>query len=523
MADAAPDQGKGEREKNFKKRLDEARLNKADVQADLMEGYFFTAPRRAREVMSDNSTKLAKSLAAERQAELQTTLGIECAEDFAGMVIDAFMPANYDWCKRGKGMLSEEVWANINEQVTKDDAVIMAAIRASALEAVIDPSFNPDLALGTAAIWIEDAGVAAPPEVRPVPIRNLDICMGTGWGIGARFYTKHVYGRDLEAELRGVTLPDDIRRKATAKPNDTLQCVWGFIPDYSVPLEERWSYQIHVDKKEVFNDTLSGEGSCPLVVLRFGVDPTSPWGDGPTLQSLPYLRVVDALAGVVQDNAEFQVDPSFIYENDGVLSFEGGLQHGMAYPAQPGLSKSGLIWLRPESREDAGLFTIEKLEMSVKRLHYSDFPEQKGKTPPTASQWIDEMVKMQKRLGLKGQMFWWEGPRSIFQRFRHLLEKRGAIRPIQVAGKSVALEPYNPAVRGQEFQEVQIAERFLSIYYGYGGIQAQAGIDVPATMQAIQKKLGDKLVTFLPAKQAAELLAQLIPQTDLNMGNTGAG
>jgi hypothetical protein len=116
-------------------------------------------------------------------------------------------------------------------------------------------------------------------------------------------------------------------------------------------------------------------------------------------------------------------------------------------------------------------------------------------------------------------MFWREGPRAIFQRFRYLLEKRGTVMPIKVAGRAVALEPYNPAVRGQEFQEVQIAERFLSLYLGHGGIQAQAGLDVQATMENIQKKLGDKLVKFLPAEKAAALLAQLIPQTDMNMGN----
>lgn len=509
-----------EREKSFRKRLDEARLAKADIQADLMEGYFFTAPRRAREVTSDNSTRLAKGLAAERQAELQTTLGIECAEDFAGMIVDAFMPASYDWCKRGKGMLSDETWSQINEKVADADRKIMAAVRASKLRAVLGQAFKPDLGLGTAALWIDDGDIAAPPQVRPVPIRNLDICLGPDGRIGARFYTKHVYGRDLKAELDRLwdNVPDAARTKAEKKPGDTFECVWGLMPDYSMLLEERWAYQIHVDKREIHNQMLSGEGSCPLIVMPFNPDPTSPWGDGPVLQALPYLRVIDALSGVTQDNAEFQEDPSFIYPNDGVINFEGGLQHGMAYPAQPGFDKNDIAWLRPEQNAAPAALTIEELRIAVKRLFYSDFPEQRGKTPPTASQWIDEMVKMQKRLGLAGDMFWHEGPRAVFQRFKWILEQRKQIAPILVGGRAVAVEPYNPAVQGQEFQEVQIAERFLSLALAYGGIQAQASLDVPTTLVNIQKKLGDKLVTFLAPDKAAELMKLMMPQADLNIG-----
>jgi hypothetical protein len=506
-----------EAEKDFKQRLADARQFKSDIRADLMEGYFFTAPRRARDVTADSASR-GKSTASADQAELQTTLGIECSDDFTGMAVDAFMPSHLDWCRRGQGHLPNAVWAEIAQDVGVQDAVIMATIRASKLHAVIDQAFNPDLSLGTAALWIEQGASAAPPEVRPVPIKNLDINIGPN-GVDERFVSKFIAARNLKGELGDLPFSDKTRQKIEKQPSASVEVNWGLWRDYSVPLEERWQYKIMADKHLVHEEVIVGDGSCPLLVMRFGVDPTNPWGDGPTLQALPYLRVADALAGVTQDNAEFQVDPAFIYPNDGFINFEGGIQHGMAYPGGPGFDAKNIAWLRPDSNPNAGYLTIEDLRQAVRRLYYSDFPEQKGKTPPTASQWVDEMVKMQKRIGLKGQMFWWEGPRAIFQRFRYLLEKAGIIRPIVVNGATVALEPYNPAVKGQEYQEVQTAIQLLQTGLAFGGIQFQAALNTMATLDNLQRKLGDSLVVWNTEEEAQKMMMLLAPQADLNIGN----
>lgn len=512
------------REKDFKKRLDEAKLFKDDIKADLVEGYFFTAPRRAREIKYGTGPKANKSVTAQDQAELHTTIGIECGDDFAAMLVDAFMPPNFDWARRGRGMLDSESWAEIKEDAQKGDLVIMEAIKASQLYGVIKTAFYPDMALGTAALWIEDGtSLASPPDVRAIPIRALDICPGPNGTVGARFVTEHVYNRDIPAVLKGIELPPEVTQKIQAKPNDTSPVVWGLIPNYDTPGTEAWDYCIHVNGREVHHEPLTGEGSCPLIVGRFNVDPSNPWADGPTLMSLPYLRALDALTQLVQDNAEFQVDPSFIFPSDGIMNFEGGLQSGMAYPAHMGFDKGQIAWLRPDSRPDQGLITAEMLREGIRRLHYADFPEQKGKTPPTASQWIDEMVKMQKRLGLAGQTFWYEMPRAIFMRFKFLMEKRGLIKKLTVQGQAVSLEPYNPAVKGQEYQEVQMAQQLLSLNLSFGGVEGNVAVDVQATMRNIQEKLGDKLVVWRDPKQAMELMQQFIPQADLNIGNTGVG
>ena len=66
----------------------------------------------------------------------------------------------------------------------------------------------------------------------------------------------------------------------------------------------------------------------------------------------------------------------------------------------------------------------EERKRRVRRLFYNDFPEQKGKTPPTLGQWLDEIVEAQKKIGTPGYAFWREFPYEAFQRFSYIGEKR---------------------------------------------------------------------------------------------------
>jgi hypothetical protein len=220
---------------------------------------------------------------------------------------------------------------------------------------------------------------------------------------------------------------------------------------------------------------------------------------------------------MTQDHAELGVARPFSYPHDGILNFEGGIEAGKAYPHAPGTNKEEFVDLSFGAGDtQPALFTIADLERAIKRLWFVDRPEQMGKTPPTASQWLDQLVEMQKRIGLVGQKFWRDGPMAYFTRFKYLLEERGRIRRFQ----GIPLEPYNPALKGQEYQEVQVAAQLMSLMMGYGGVQGQAMLNGPLTFKNIKEKLGDKIVVFNDEKQLAELLAKIIPQADINLGNT---
>src|SRR6266581_354778 len=84
-------------------------------------------------------------------------------------------------------------------------------------------------------------------------------------------------------------------------------------------------------------------------------------------------------------------------------------------------------------------YAYEQKLKKLRKLFYVDLPEQTGDTPPTLGQWLDEMARAQRRIGTPGLPFWREGPAKIFLRFKYLLEKQGAIQPVKVDDKTVAL------------------------------------------------------------------------------------
>lgn len=498
-------------------RLAKARQRKQYIVQDLMEGYFFTNPRRSREVQSQYSQN--RKTVPDDVAELQTTVGMDCSQDFAGLVINTFMPANFPWVKRGQGPLTDEVWEEIKDQVEADDKIVLSTIRSSNFDAVAYQSFEPDLSIGVVALWIDEDEIFKAPTCRSIPLRKLEIDLGPDGQIGPRFVVDQVPGRDIAASLGTLSdkIPAKVAAKIKSKPEQPLELVRGLWRNWDNKGTEEWFYVVLIDKLFVHYETMRGEGSCPLVVTPWSPNPDSPWGDGPALKALPYLRVLDTLSGLVQDRADQAASPSFAYPNDGVLNFEGGIQSGTAYPMASGTTKQEFVPLYFDGDVNTTLITWADLERAVKRLWFVDRPEQVGKTPPTAAQWLDELVEMQKRIGLVGQRFWRDGPMAYFNRFKFILQSRGKIEPLKEGIGT--LEPYNPAIKGQEWQEVQTAVRLLEIVLSFGGVQGQALLDVAATFANIKAKLGDEIVMFNDATKLGEMVSKLIPQADINIAN----
>lgn len=498
-------------------RLAKARQRKQHIVQDLMEGYFFTSPRRSRDVQSQYGHN--KKTVPDDVAELQTTVGTDCSQDFAGLVVNTFMPTNFPWCKRGQGPLSDEVWETIKDQVEKDDLTVLSTIRSSNFDAVAYQGFEPDLSIGTVAIWIDEDEIYKAPTCRSIPLRKLEIDLGPDGQIGPRFVVDSMPARDIEASLGTLAskIPAKIAEKIKKQPEKQMELVRGLWRNWANKGTEEWFYVVLVEKEFVHYETFKGEGSCPLVVTPWSPNPDSPWADGPALKALPYLRVLDTLSGLVQDRADQAASPSFAYPNDGVLNFEGGIQSGTAYPMASGTTKQEFVPLYFDGDVNTTLITWADLERAVKRLWFVDRPEQLGKTPPTAAQWLDELVEMQKRIGLVGQRFWRDGPMAYFNRFKFILQSQGKIK--KLPDGIGALEPYNPAIKGQEWQEVQTAVRLLEIMLNFGGLQAQALLDSPRTFKNIKEKLGDKIVMFNDMAKVTELLGKFIPQGDLNVAN----
>jgi hypothetical protein len=494
-------------------RLEACEKQKTEYDLDIREAYYFAAPHRARDVKSGQAPSETKPTDS---ATRNTSIASEVARDFVTEVMDAFMPQADPWAERKPGMfLPKEVQEEALKKVNEQDPVIFAAIRASNFYEVAPMAFVPDLPIGLTAIWIEDLRPSENIVVQAVPLRELECNVGPFGDIDDRFVVRHTRNRHVEALLGTeifAKVPVAVKTKIKEKPAERTALRWGYWRLWDRRDDIVWQHVVMVDKIVVHYVVLVGEGCCPLVPIRFNPSPEWACGNGPLIEALEDFRLLDTLEADKIDHIELALRPPTAYPDDSFAAVENGIEPGSAYPVRPG-SENAVKAIFEGGNIEAALFETAAIEDRIKRKHFLGFPQQRGKTPPTATQWLDEMLEKQRRIGTPGMPFWREGPAQIFLRFKYLLEKRGIIEPVKVDGKTVALTPYNPAQRAAEQQEVAMAVRALEICMGMFPEEAKARIDGGKTMVNIIAKTRANLIEMRDdddLQAAVALIAQLM-------------
>lgn len=492
-------------------RLKDARAQKTDAEKDLQEAYFFTRPRLCWNVRSDRPRPKRRD---EQQEDLATGIGSEVSEDFATEVISAFFPQGTEWVVAELDdselqELEEYAVQDLKKEAADRNKLIFSAIRASNFEAELGPALDPNASVGTIGFWTDKPFNTKPIVTSHVPVTELEFNVEADGSVGDRFRVRWVRGSKVKSVIPDVTLPETIQKRIRDEKNCTLEIVWCFWRDWTDPENDRWKHVLLVDKVAVHEQDLEGEGCVPLSVWRFSPDSGYAWGFGPTIKSLQELRVLDVITAATQDRVDIAISPPITYPDDGVMDFEGGIEAGKAYPSRPGSGRD-VAKLYFEGDPDLGFYTASDLERRIKRKHFADYPEQKGDTPPTATQWTDEMLKAQRRIGTPGKKFWQEGPYAIYRRFEWLLEKDGKIQAVQINGRKLSLTPNNPATQAADNQKVQTGIQVLGLAKSYFPETSAAAIDERATIENIKKLTKDEVVVLRDQQQTQDLLQTVL-------------
>src|SRR5262245_2898233 len=474
-------------EKEANERLKQAQRQKAWRQQDIREAYFFAAAQRNRQVVS--TTRPYEGLTHD-EGELQTDLAMELCTDFVTEVVNTYMPEAQLWCERGRGMfVPSELWEQIQQEVRDGDKRIFEAIKASNLYAELPKAFNPDLAIGTTAMWIRQQHPSKPITVTAIPIRELEVNLGPEGEIDDRFcvrWTRNRYVKTLLPEVK--TLPRECEQRIKDLPDGLTDVRWGYWRKWDRVDDEVWQHVAMIGRELVHKATVVGEGSCPLIAGRFDPSADWAWGIGPMLKALPSLRQIDELEGAMIENIDLALRPPIHYPDDSYAQIEQGLEPGMAYPVLPGRGQDvGPIYQVPPP--DQAKYAYEDKARRLRKMFFTDFPEQTGDTPPTLGQWLDELARAQRRIGTPGLPFWREICMPIFLRFKYLLEVNNVITPVKVDGKNIALRPYNPTQRAAEQQEIATAMQFLNIAAAAFPEEYRLVVDGRKTLDALIQKM----------------------------------
>lgn len=484
---------------------------------DFKECYFFSHPDRQRQLSSQTKPSTQTMLDA---PELNTDVAFLLCDDATTEIVNTYMPEAQIWCERAPGMdVREDVFDQVRDDVKEQDKKIFAAIKASNFYAELPKALNPDLFIGAAGLWIHRPEPSLPIEVLAVPIREMEINLGPNGEIDDRFVIRWARNAHVRALLGGELydkLDDETRRDIetnAAADQSRKELVWGFWRLWDRKDDEVWQHVVLIGKKLLHSAELVGQGSCPFLPFRFGATADWPWAIPPLVKSLPTLRQFDELERQKIEAVERAVSPSLSWPDDSFSLVEQGFEPNMAYPIRPGTQDTiKTLWEQPSVQPE--IFQTEYMEHRLRKMFYVDYPEQTGDTPPTASQWLDELARAQRRIGTAGQSFWREGPMRIFLRYKYLLEKSGTIKPIgDRSGRAISTQPYNPAQRAGEQQEIATAVQFLNLALQIFPEEARMAIDGTMTMRRLAEKMrvaGERgMIVFRDPQKTQAILGQI--------------
>jgi hypothetical protein len=510
-------------ESEAKTRLQDARRQKAQFEVDMRECYFFMAPHRMRTVSSTTSATSSRT----RDAELlSTSFGFELSGDFPTVIINTFMPETQRWVVRRAGpTVPRGMREKAEEMARQADEDVFKLIHASNFYEEFGKGADPDLAIGVSAIYIDHPKPHEPPVCQAVPIRELEINVGPDGRIADRFMVRYAKMRDLEKIIPGKTgrLPPKLVEKRARDASARCQVVWGFWPIYDDTGDEKWQHTLSVDGHLIDSAKLTGRGSCPLIVGRFGATSEWAWAPGPAIKALPDLRMMDELAAKKIKNVDLNLEPPISFPDGSFTNIQDGIEAGMAYAIRPG-EHDAIKNIYDPPPPDVAIYATQELETRLKRLFFLDWPQQDGKTPPTATQWLDEMTLAQRRIGTPGRVFWAEFCGGSYMRFLYLAEKAGIVEPVklEVGGtkQAVAMMPYNPAQRSAEQEDVALFTRFVQVAAAAFPEEFKMGTDGVATIEAIAAKMG---VTELWKRRDPQAIQGAIDNIAKLSGGTPSG
>ena len=503
--DAPPAYEPHEKDEEANDRLADCRAQKAPFELDMRELYFFTDPIRARQV---NSLSQPPKVPLHDDGFLQTSVGFELAEDFVNEGLNTFMPQNEQWCEQKPGMFADALPAAAEQQARDNDKKIFSAIKSCNFYPELGKAAYPDLFIGTMGMFITDPGAAQNLRCLALPLREIEINLGPDGMIDDRFAVRYTKNRYVNTLLRGIALPPDLQQQINSGPSKDTEVRWGYWRLWNELGDVTYQHVAMIKNRVVHSARLIGEGSCPLTITRFGATPDWAFALGRGLRALPELRQMDELEGQKVSHIELNLTPPFAWPNDSIAAIEQGLEPGYGYPIQVG-SQEAIKKIYDPGPPESGVYLIDDKIKRLRKFCFVDYPEQKGDTPPTLGQWMDELARAQRRIGYAGMSFWYEGPAQYFLRFKYLLERRGVIKPVKVDGNVIALHPVNPAQRAAEQQEIATAVRAIQILGQAFPEEFKAYIDGKATMEAFIAKMRVTLLKFRPQAQVEQAVGMI--------------
>ena len=493
---------------DFEYRFGAAKAHRRDeVEDDAREIYKFCFNGRESE-WDRAKRKRSNNNSAE---EIFTDVPATVAEDFGGMLLDTMMPENTPWVGYELSGATEENKDAGYKELQEFEQIIESEWKRSNFYDEAGASFA-DATIGNIAFWVDRPSLSQPVRWRSLPISSCYFRLGLN-GIDDRFLQEMYYYRDLKALFPLADFPRELKQKINKSKTGQASVVWGFWQTYDDPVVPIWRQEIRVDGKPIgLDENIGPDGACPFIVGRFNPYSSSAWGRGPGRRMLPLIRVMNELTMMNLEGMDKTLNPAIVYPHDGILDLSEGIESNIGYPSMPGSGDAVREIGVPKSL-DYGFFSEERAEMYLRNGFYLDV-EQKGKTPPSASQYMGQRSKQVARISRPGKKTWSELGVGALKRVEWLtFNDRSQTRGTMIEDGIVVPRPISPLERAQALEEVTTADGLVGMMTERLGPQVTAAlVDGPKTYSNIKDKLRDRLVQLRSQDQLMEFMRQMNEQ-----------
>ena len=472
-------------------RLDDARQDRCDYEERLNAFYSLAIPHRP---YIGNTSDFTDRTDEDDQDDIFDSTLQFAVSDFASDQLDKFMPNYNPWVKLKPGIALKNTASEnaFKEQSEQWEETLYDLIRQTNWYETNLEVFH-DLAGAAAGTIIPLAPRGQDVKIRPVLMGNLLMDEGAFSDLDGRWdefvirkrHLKEMFGEEVYKKI-----PDRTKNKAE---NSRVSVIQGCRRERIKGGGYQWLWIVAIERKIVSKTLLKPGTPAPMNVARWRHAPPNAWGPGPADMALPIARTLDQLAYLNLKKIAKEIDPPMSFVADGVFNADNGIENG-TYQARRMGSEPPTPLFEPSPSQNL-FFDRDIMRYEVKRALHQDKPDQAGKTPPTAAQWIDQRTHHEQRQQARHRVYR-EYVLPSLRRFAYVFAMRGELEPIKIDGQTVQADFVNPLSKASDSAAVSAGMQFAQSAVGIFSETGLASMDAHETMVNWQKKLGDNTVVL---------------------------
>lgn len=435
----------------YLKKFARAKALKGNYDQLLKDGYKYALPNT--ETINDRAE------GSNKKSEVFDDTAPLAVQKYANRLQSQLIPFGKEWAILKAGSdIPEDQAEEIDNALEEVTNVIFSNLPHSNFNSAAHEAFM-DLAVSTGVLMVEEGdGILSKLRFRSVPARELILESNT------KGEAKTVWREfQLEAERIPMVYPSskltpELKKIIVEKPDKKIALIEGVVHN-----EKKRNYTHVLIFKKEFLIQVEMESS-PYIVFREKKAPNETWGRGRIMDVLPTIKTLNRLAELDIRAADLNANGVYTVQDDGVINpYSAQIRPGAMIPVDSNLTNNPSIAPLPVATDfNVNMDRIERLQHRVNETMlaapFGNIEETPVRTATEMSMRQNDISQTTLATFARIQAEFLE---PLIQRIVFVLQNQGALPPMRVDGKEVAIKFTSPISRMQDTEDLQAIMSFL--------------------------------------------------------------